>query len=257
MRVLSIDIDYIMGPTIGLYSDIGWDESSGYRWEKFFSETEYTESDLHMDTGNLLFCYETFVKALCKSDCEVLFSYDHDNILYSLSNHNNLDIINIDHHADIIYPKVYDNETSILNSLKEQYKLVSKYNKVSEGTWVAWLRSKNKINSYTWIGNKSGFDLLYDCEKNYHSGLIPRFKMVTKEEYSIEDYRFDHIFVCLSPQYIPKIHWHYFTMFLIAYEQIKNKSAKIEEWGSKKFETEVRHSFITDEILHKRSANWK
>jgi hypothetical protein len=254
MRVLSIDIDYIMGLTIGLYQDIGWDCSSETRWENFFDQSEYTENELYIDKKNLFFCYETFLKSLRTSNCDVTFSYDHDNILYSIQNFEKIDLINIDHHADILYPDVSDddsdNDTAILNSMKNQYKMVSKYDRVHEGNWVAWLRSKDKLNSYTWIGNKTGFESLKKAEKSYLFGLIPKFKMVTREEYTIEDHKFDHIFVCLSPQYIPKIHWHYFSMFIVAYEQFTNKSAKIKEWGSKKFETEIRHSLVTNEILY-------
>ena len=32
---------------------------------------------------------------------DVHFGYDHDNILYGLEGHSNLDIINIDHHDDV------------------------------------------------------------------------------------------------------------------------------------------------------------
>ncbi len=67
-----------------------------------------------------------------------------------------------------------------------------------------------------------------------------------------EDYNFDHIFVCLSPQYVPKNHWHYFTMFIMAYEQITGKTVDINSFAKRKFEYEIRHNQVTNEILHKR-----
>ena len=40
MRVLSIDLDYIMGPTIEDYNSILYDDNPTIRWEEFFSKTD-------------------------------------------------------------------------------------------------------------------------------------------------------------------------------------------------------------------------
>ena len=70
---------------------------------------------------------------------------------------------------------------------------------------------------------------------------------VEKENYKFENYKFDHIHVCLSPQYIPKNHWHYFSMFINTYEHFHEKDAKIE---NKKFEHDFRYKRLGNEILH-------
>ena len=70
---------------------------------------------------------------------------------------------------------------------------------------------------------------------------------VDKENYKFENYKFDHIHVCLSPQYIPKNHWHYFSMFINTYEHFHEKDARIE---NKKFEHDFRYRILGNEILH-------
>ena len=70
---------------------------------------------------------------------------------------------------------------------------------------------------------------------------------IEKENYKFNEYKFEHIHVCLSPQYIPKNHWHYFTMFINTYEHFHEKDARIE---NKKFEHDFRYRKIGNEILY-------
>ncbi len=97
MRVLSIDLDYIMGPVIELYNGLMFNENPTIRWEQFFNKTDFNESHFRIDQSNLLFCYNTFLKALRNCD-SVSFGYEHDSILFSIADHENIDLINIDHH---------------------------------------------------------------------------------------------------------------------------------------------------------------
>ena len=73
---------------------------------------------------------------------------------------------------------------------------------------------------------------------------------VEREDYKFDNYKFDSIFICLSPQYIPKNHWHYFSMFIKVYEQFSGKDAIIH---NKKYEHELRNLKVNDEILHQCS----
>ena len=85
-KVLSIDLDYIMGPTIETYQHKvdGPNPSSG--WANFYDNTDFKENQFFIDQGNLIYCYNTFLKALSESDNpKVLFGYDHDAILYLMS----------------------------------------------------------------------------------------------------------------------------------------------------------------------------
>jgi len=76
--------------------------------------------------------------------------------------------------------------------------------------------------------------------KNYHA--------TTREDFHIFNTEFDHIFVCCSPQYMPKNHWHYFTMFILAYEIFSNKEVD-KTVLDKKYSIEKSHQNLTDEIF--------
>jgi len=134
--------------------------------------------------------------------------------------------------------------------LEKEYIEILESNRIHEGNWIAWLASQNKIKSYTWIGNKNSGNKI---RNDFNSEIVPNYLNVEKENYNFDNYNFDHIFVCLSPQYIPKNHWHYFSMFITAFEEFTGKDANIISWSNKKYEMELRHSKVTDEILHQCS----
>ena len=49
MKVLSIDLDYIMYPTENIFSENGWDNHPMCRWHMFYKDNDYTEDDLFHD----------------------------------------------------------------------------------------------------------------------------------------------------------------------------------------------------------------
>lgn len=245
MKVLSIDLDYIMAPSIDLYDDVYFDNNPTSRWEVFFDRTNFTEGHLYIDQSNLLFCYNTFLRSLRNCD-SVSFGYEHDSILFSIADWDNIDLINIDHHDDVFggeYTKKMDKE----DAYKLEYYQVLKHNRVHEGNWGSWLSGNGKINSFTWIGNSNSRN---KGRNIYNEQIIPNYKNLEKEDYNFEDYNFDHIFVCMSPQYLAPNYWHYFMMFVSAFEQFTGKDATIH---TEKFETHIRYQLIHNEILHQCS----
>lgn len=243
MKVLSIDLDYIMAPCIELYHGLQWCENPNSRWSGLYDNTNFKEHQFYIDQGNLLYCYDLFLKALgnCKS---VSFGYEHDELLYVLQDKEDIEIINIDHHDDI-FGEDYD------GNVEREYVGLVKHDRVNEGNWGAWLHTQKKLDSFTWIRNENSrnFNQHNDLNKEV---LGKKYKAFLRDDYEFEDYNFDHIFVCLSPQYVPKNHWHYFTMFIMAYEQITGKTVDINSFAKRKFEYEIRHNQVTNEILHKR-----
>ena len=117
-----------------------------------------------------------------------------------------------------------------------------------EGNWIAWLSGQGKINSYTWIGNKNSSCKIRNF---YNQRIVPNYWNVEREDYKFADYKFDHIFVCLSPQYIPKNHWHYFTMFMQACEH-SGKQVIVHE---KKYETELRYAEVKKVLTKTTNEN--
>ena len=102
MRVLSIDLDYIMGPTIEIYNSEEFHSNPVLRWENFFKRTDFDENSFFIDQGALIYCYDLFLKSL-KNNPTVVFGYEHDQILYQIGNLENIDLINIDHHDDVMH----------------------------------------------------------------------------------------------------------------------------------------------------------
>ena len=245
MRVLSIDLDYIMGPTIEDYNSILYDDNPTVRWDEFFSKTNSKENDFYIDQSNLLFCYNLFLKSLKTCD-NVSFGYEHDSILFSIADYDNIDLINIDHHDDV-FGGDYIGEMPDEDAYKTEFYNALKHGKVHEGNWGAWLGGTGKLNSFTWIGNENSANKIHN---RFNAEVVPNYLNTEKENYKFDSYNFDHIFVCMSPQYIPPNYWHYFTMFISAYEEFSGKDAIIY---TEKYETHVRYQRLHNEILHQCS----
>ena len=248
MKILSIDLDYFMSPTIQLYNNAFFDSNPLTRWNDLFNNTDFKENHLTIDQSNLLFCFDTFLKSLKQCD-SVSFGYEHDAILFNLQKFSDIELINIDHHDDVLggsyvndvgyNPAAYNSEGALI---KEYYDLCEN-GRVNEINWVGWLVNQKKLKSYTWIGNQNS-----NKSKNFFiERIIQQYVNLEKENYNFENYRFDHIHVCLSPQYIPKNHWHYFSMFIHTYEHFHEKDATIE---NKKFENDFRYKRLDNEILY-------
>ncbi len=215
MKVLSIDLDYFMGPTIELYNSLFYEQNPLSRWEELYSNTDFKESHFYIDQGCLLYCYNLFLKAL-KNNPTVVFGYDHDTILYDIHECDKIDLINIDHHDDIISGDMRD--------LNKEYNYLINHDRIYEGNWIGWLHGKNKLNSLVWIHNPTSANLRRN-EFNVQM-LGDKYQWHLRDQYKFENYDFDHVFVCASPQYIPHCHWHYFTMFMMAYEEFTGKEVK-------------------------------
>lgn len=244
MRVLSIDLDFIMGSVIEIYQKLFWDDNPIIRWKFFYERTDFKESNFYIDQDNLLFCYEIFLKSLKKCN-NVTFGYEHDAILFDIQKYDNIDLINIDHHDDVFHMSMSD-YASGYDALKLEYEMICSSDHVNEGNWGAWLYSRNKINSFTWIRNPTSCNA--DKIDFIKSLMGNKFESYLSTEYKITNYDFDHIFVCLSPQYIPQNHWHYFTMFMMAYEEYTGKKANLI--ANKKFENEIKFNQVTNALLH-------
>ncbi len=250
-KVLSIDLDYIMGPTIELYNGIYWDSNPLTRWEGLFANSDFDESHFYIDQAALLYCYDVFIKGL-KNCSSVSFGYDHDAILYRIKDLSDIEVINIDHHDDVMSGNLEDDlkygeedDTGERNNyLKREYYYMYKHDRVCEGNWGSWLHAKGKLKSFTWIHNDNSANLQRD---DYNFKLLgDKYNSKRREDYTFEDYNFDHIFICLSPQYVPKSHWHYFRMFMIAFEEFTGKKVDLIE--KQRFEFEVRYDKVTDMV---------
>jgi hypothetical protein len=246
MKVLSIDLDYIMGSSLLLYNSLFHDENPSVRWKKIFEFSDFSESHFYIDQSALLFCFDIFLKSL-KNSKSFSFGYEHDDILHSISDYSNIELINVDHHDDVFMNNSFDLFGSNEKSMDYEYENIKKCNYVNEGNWIGWLASKGKLKSCVWITNP---DSSHRGKSNIILKYIPKFYDIERHEITFQDYNFDHVFLCLSPQYVPKNHWHYFRMFLNAYEEFTGNQPVIITNKNKKFELEFRYTEVNDAILH-------
>tara|TARA_B100002019_G_scaffold133583_1_gene114885 strand:+ start:242 stop:1027 length:786 start_codon:yes stop_codon:yes gene_type:complete len=254
-KVLSIDLDYIMGPTIESYHEVQGPDCPTAMWDVFYDITEFKENQFYIDQANLIYCYDIFLKAITntKKIPKVLFGYDHDAILYLIGEETDIELYNIDHHDDIMHGMfLHDIDNSNINeginALNRELYLLKEHYCVNEGNWGAWLHVNNKLKSFTWIRNQESGNT---AREFYSSDLLgDKYSSHLRKDFTFDNYDFDFVFVCLSPLYVPKVHWHYFTMFHLAYESIVRKKAEIISKG--KFQYTLHNKKAHDEILHKR-----
>jgi hypothetical protein len=250
-RVLSIDLDYIMKPSIEKYKlsdDCFQHYNADVRWNNFFEFSGVTSNNIDIDVSNLIYCYKIFLQAI-KNSKSVSFGYDHDSILFSIDEYEDIHLIHIDHHDDFLSGEFawIDDEIFKQSGIDVvlEYKHIINNNFVNEGNWIAWLSTKNKLKEFIWISNENSAN---KSRNDIIRNLFPNYKCLTKDEFDFSTFEFDNVFVCLSPQYISPEHWHYFSMFMIAYEQITGNSSSECLISDQKYEMKNMHKNITNLI---------
>lgn len=240
MRVLSIDLDYCMFPCIKRYQrDVPCLRHPVMAWMRFFHLfDDVKESELLIDKESLHDCYNVFSKALQHCD-NVGFAYDHDGILYELENKSDIEIINFDYHGDIVNLSEFfylinedeeeddDEEYNPRKFIAEvESSCIRKYDNVMEGNWVAWLHENDKLKKYTLI--TSNEESINPEDKRFPNNYLNgKYDVKLREQYEFSDYKFDYIFVCLSPLYIPPKYWGYFKLFIDTAKKITGKQPNI------------------------------
>lgn len=254
MKVLSIDLDYIMFPTEHLFGGTAWSNNPMPRWQMFYHRLEYSEEDLFYDESRLHYLKNIF-KSSIKKCKNVKFGYEHDDIIYYLKDCTKIDLINIDHHNDFIMGDYdfYDDDCSEnpdLDNINLEYYHIVKFDKVDEGSWIGWLNAKGKLNSLKWIGNNNSVN---EVTNEFIKSSLKDYKFITNMDYDFGDYEFDLIFVCLSPQYIPPHHWGVINWFIDKYEAKYHEKVNLRELETRKIEIDYRYKGVTNEILHQRT----
>ena len=227
MNILSIDLDFISGPAI-LHNDDkvrelqSQDEMDGTdmwpvpKWYELF-DTYPGQFSHELDIENYHYCLRAFLRAL-RGCQDVKFGYDHDNILYGLEGHTDIEVVNIDHHSDIL--------SHGMEFTEQEIKMVDDDERVTEGNWGYYLQSQDRLKSFHWILNVNS--------EEFNDALLGdmvfgnKFSWSFKEDYDFGDYKFDQIFVCISPGYVPPLHWHMGATFIRVYEELTGKKVNID-----------------------------
>ena len=265
MKVLSIDIDYCF-PNVEDWPNEDnelWDEwHPAAKWDNYFKA--YPDLNCReniVDEKCLDYMIETFTKALnANPNATVAFGLDHDYILEELLDKEDLEIVNIDHHDDFLAGCYIDqlggsgDDTwlEFLSLHLIEYHYTKSHGKVDEGSWGAYLHALGKLKSMTWIHNddKDEHDTRsivnrYICN---NVGKYADWGFATAEEYNHGNYEYDHIFVCLSPQYFPPSQWEIFSIFLGIYEDFTGKDCKLDNFWNKRTINSMAYRKVYDTL---------
>ena len=272
MKVLSIDIDYVFDTVDQWPNEENemWDDwHPAAKWHFYFCKyPDLDQRENIVNEENLDYILETFTRALDASpNAKVCFGFDHDFILEGLEG-DNIDLVNIDHHDDFLCGSNVDGDHT--HELEEdvylgghllEWALVKAFNKVDEGNWGAKLHSDGRLNSMTWIRNPHE----HVCDtRTFVNEFIMKHMMPTestwrscfKDEYDHGNYDYDHIFVCISPRYIPPSQWNLLSLFIAIYEEKTGKECDIDQWWDKRY-IEKSYNGTTYSIIKNAIADYK
>ena len=205
-KVLSIDMDYIMGPSIQLYNDCAGNDEfrQGKFWEKV-NQLRGLDEFLKYDEKSLLYVMELFAKnAAALKPENIFFASEHDMILEFLCADEakkdfRFDIYNVDHHHDIYYNPQQKSE-------------VDRFDFACLANWVYYLGKNHKIEKYHWISN----NLSQPFDKNeLHNLIFPVDFDTAKKRKNLFDIDFDYVFVCRSAEYFPDKFKHFFELLRV------------------------------------------
>ena len=183
-----------MSPCIKLYNDkcLG-DENSTIIRKRFFDE---------MNLDNFL-CYDAriltnitlLIQRVVNSGAPLIAINDHHEIIddLNISDIEKIDLVNIDFHHDIWY-----SSTSLSN--------IDSFDTYTCADWVGYLIRKNHINTYTWYKMPNS-DVFTD-------NLDVEFNVKTSREIADIDDRFDAVYLCLSPQWVPYKYHHLYDLIV-------------------------------------------
>lgn len=201
--ILSIDLDILFSPYIGIYNDeIKNDLSCNEIWDNIKQRMDDTQFIVNQSYLNTIKTILNFYK---KQVNKIYIGFDHSSILTAIQKEKHLFTIpysfilyNIDYHHDIFYTD------------HQAYKIQHTID-IDCGDWVGFLTYHDFISQYHWyygIGSSISEKRLTDLNHQAYPNMV---KFLFNETFP-QDLNIDLLFISISPQWIP-IH---------QYEIIKN-----------------------------------
>ena len=189
MKILSIDFDIIMKPSIEAYNNLidghQPDKSIG-AYCKEFPFFSCLPADLDI--------YSVLTKYLKDIPKEKrIFITDHREAFGVVRDHANgvpVSLINIDHHHDIAY-----HECPLTPN-------------AADGNWVKCLYDNNLIQDYTWIRNNNSH-MPYDWVQEQ----FPDVEYLYFEKELLNEIKPDLVVICLSPNWVPKMYYPLYDLW--------------------------------------------
>lgn len=176
-KILTIDFDIIMGPSIPFYDHI----SPCQGWESLMQIPQIALS--YADYGiyaTLTQDLMTILKKVPNKD-NIHFVGSQDQAMDYIPFDEKIDIINIDHHHDLNYPNQE-------GKLQEERTCMN---------WVEKLNASERLARYTWIHNNSSEPVAHD--------QVPYNEIDLARVGNLVDYvgTPDYVVISLSPEWIP------------------------------------------------------
>ena len=203
MDVLSIDFDIIMAPTIEYYNHM----VPSRKWEDIQMENPYMYNPkADLSHYNYLLC---LLDKVITKETDIYVAYNHKMIIDFLSNTNDVNIINIDHHHDLSYCLDKDNKDNCAN-------------------WAERLFKNGKMKNYIWaknINSQLPIDDIQEKLKSYNY-IIADFNELKGR---IINMKFDKVFLCMSPEWVPPYYQQLFYGILDLLNQKLNCHLEIHE----------------------------
>lgn len=212
-KVLSIDMDYIMGSCIQLYNDcVGSEQFENANfWEKM-NQLRDIDKFLEYDRDKYIFVIDLFSRQLVYLDKDdIFFGKEHDSILEFLCGDPKkkdeiFDIYNVDHHHDLYYNPTQKSE-------------VDRFDFACLADWVYYLGKNDKIHKYYWARNEKS-----DCfrpEEEVNLAFPTDFDTYFERPERLREIDFDYVFVCKSAEYFPLKFHHLFESLRVMASGIK------------------------------------
>jgi hypothetical protein len=201
MNILSVDLDWIMEPSINFYEDL-------IEENNYFLSNLPNGVELKADLNKYAILSTLLVEKILKiKNSDIYIADTHTDILNAISKwkiNKPFRIINIDHHHDCGY---LNDDEDINDILKDTYC----------GNWVLHLTKNNLFSEYTWIGNKNSTKIDSKIKPK-----IPNF-IFTNDIQTISNLKIDKIFICKSFEWIPENYQQMLESFTINIEKLRDK----------------------------------
>lgn len=187
INILSVDIDWIMEPSIQIYNHLIKED---IKTEQYDLTVNAPGAILNPDLQKFYQLNKILFSKNCKvAPKDLVINPTHKAIVKAINDWHiteSFSIWNIDHHHDCGYP---DKEGD------ERY-----YHAVTCGNWVAYIAMNNPLfKKYTWISNANSLTALDPLVRDKIPSMIDNMNIN-----SIQDIKFDKIFICKSPGWIPE-----------------------------------------------------
>lgn len=203
MDVLSIDFDIIMAPTIEYYNHM----VPFRKWEDIQIENPYMYNPkADLSHYNYLLC---LLDKIITKEKDIYVAYNHKMIIDFLSNVDIIDIINIDHHHDLGYHLEENEKDNCAN-------------------WAKQLLKSGKMRNYIWAKNVNS-QLPVDSIKKELESYNYTIADFNELKDKIADMKFDKIFLCMSPEWVPPYYQQLFYGILDLLNQKLNCHLEIHE----------------------------